>query len=300
MGSNIHVRTNSLKGFFYSLTGTILVSTNFVTAKYGLKGFNPETFSLVWTSAAAVYALLIVFTTGHRQRLALPVHTINKIALMGVTTGMGMVLFWAGLARLDPSFASFLWRFFPVLVIGLSALILGERLLVKELFPLAIMVLGGCISAIGRWHIVGVGTIFTLLANFAFAVPALIAKMEVTEIHSNILAFYRVGIGVPVIAFWTFFTGKASFNVKASYWLITLLGAFLGPCAGYLLTFQSYRYWDLSRSTIVRTIQPLFVLPLAYLFLNKLPAEKELLGGCLILAGAFWLAWIHFIEKATD
>ena len=37
MRSDIRARSDLLKGFLYSLTGTLLLSTNFVTAKYGLE-----------------------------------------------------------------------------------------------------------------------------------------------------------------------------------------------------------------------------------------------------------------------
>lgn len=293
MNLDIHARSDTLKGLLYSLAGAILGSTNFVTAKYGVKGFNPETFSLVWTSAAAVYTLLIVLATGHRRQLELPAYAVKKVALMGVVTGAGMVLSWAGLARLDPSFSAFLWRFSPVLTIVLSVLFLDEKLLGKEWVPIAVMFLGGCLSTVGRWRIVGVGTILTLLACFAASVQMLIAKMETSEIDPNILAFYRVGVGALAIALWTFLMGKADFDVAASYWAVTLLGAFLGPCAQFLFIFRSYQYWDLSRSSIVRLSQPLFVLPLAYFILGKFPTSIELAGGLLIMAGAFWLGWIH-------
>jgi len=297
MKSDIHIHRNPLKGFFYALAGAVLLSTNYITAKYGLKGFNPETFSLVWTSAAAVYSFVIVLATGHRRQLTLPPHTINRIILMGIATGAGMILSWSGLALLDPTFSSFLWRFYPVITIILSAIVLGERLTVKELASASVMLLGGLISVIGEWHIVGTGTVLTLLACLAASVQMLIAKMKVTEIHPNILVFYRVGIATLVIALWVFITGKADFNVETSYWLVTFLGAFLGPCASFLMTFRAYRYWDLSRSTLVLTAQPLFVLPMAYLALGELPSERELTGGFVILIGAFWLAWIHISKK---
>ncbi len=297
MNSNIHGRSNSLKGFFYALAGTFFVSTNYITAKYALRGFNPETFSLVWTSAAAFYAFVIVLFTGRSRQMIIPSHAISKTAILGIATGFGMIVSWAGLARLDPSFAAFLWRFAPVLIIVLSALLLGERLLAIEMGPIVIMVFGGCLSAIGRWHIVGTGIILSLSGCCAFAIQMLMAKMIIDEIHPNVLVFYRVGIGAFIIALWTFLTGKADFEVEASYWSVTFLGAFLGPCVSFLLTFRSYRYWDLSRSTIVRTAQPLFVLPLAYLFLTRLPTRNEFLGGCMMLAGAFWLAWIHIIQR---
>lgn len=297
VNSDIDARSDPLKGFFYALAGSVLVSTNWVTAKYGLRGFNPETFSLVWTSAASAYSLTVILATGHRRQIALPPHAMRKIGLMGLATGVGMILVWSGLAQLDPSFQAFLWRFQPVLTILLSALFLSERLTVKELVPVAAMVLGGFVGAIGRWQIVGTGMILTIFACFAFAVQMLIAKKMVAEIHPNVLVFYRVGIGALIIALWTLLTGKGDFGVGASYWMVTLLGAFLGPCASFLLTFRSYRYWDLSRSAVVKTVEPLFVLVLSYVVLAKLPTGEELLGGCLILVGGFWFAWIHFMGR---
>jgi drug/metabolite transporter (DMT)-like permease len=294
VNSDIHAPSDPLKGFFYALAGSVLVSTNFVTAKYGLRGFNPETFSLVWTSAAAAYSCIIVVAAGHWPQMALPARVIKKIGFMGLTTGVGMILAWAGLARLDPSFQAFLWRFLPVLTILLSALVLGERLMVKELVPVAAMLLGGCLGAVGRWHIVGTGMILTILAASAFAVQMVVAKMLVSRMHPDVLVFYRVAIGALIIALWAFGTGRADFGVAAPYWLVTLLGAFLGPCASFLLTFRSYRHWDLSRSSIVKIVEPLFVLPLSYALLGTLPTHTELLGGCLILIGAFWFASIHF------
>jgi drug/metabolite transporter (DMT)-like permease len=295
--SDIRARSDLLKGFLYSLTGTLLLSTNFVTAKYGLEGFNTETFSLVWASAGAVYSLAIALIAGHGRQMALPTHAISKIALIGLVTGAQMIVSWAGLARLDPSFTAFLWRFQPVLTIALSALFLDERLMNREWLPIAIMISGGALSTMGRWEIVGTGVILTLLACCAGAMQMLIAKIVVIAIHPTVLVFYRVGIATLVIALWTLPTGKVNFDVQSSYWLVTLLGAFLGPCASYLLTFRSFRYWDLSRSSMILTAQPLFVLPLAYLFLDKLPTQKELLGGCMILAGVVWLTWIHFVRK---
>lgn len=297
MQLNIDFKTDTFKGLLYALGGTILVSTNFITAKYGLQGFNPETFSLVWTTAAAFYSFIVILISGQFNKMALSLSSLKSIALLGLATGAGMLLGWAGLARLDPSFTAFLWRFQPVLAIVMSMVFLGERFLYKEIIPISIMIFGSLLSTLGRWDIVGVGTILTLFACIAAALQMLIAKVKVREIKPNILVFYRVGIGAIVIMFWTFLSGKADFNVEPSYWYVTLLGAFLGPCVSFLLTFRSYRYWELSRSSIVRTIQPIFVVPLAYIVFGKLPVMRELIGGSIILIGAFYFAWIHFLKR---
>jgi drug/metabolite transporter (DMT)-like permease len=60
------------RGFLYALAGTALLSTNFVTAKYALQGFNPPTFALLWTIAASFYSFLIVLATGGWKHFILP------------------------------------------------------------------------------------------------------------------------------------------------------------------------------------------------------------------------------------
>lgn len=286
-------RNDPFKGFLYSLGGTVLVSTNVITAKYGLEGFNPETFSVIWSGAAALYAFVIVIVTGHAHEIIALPHNVGRIMGMGLAAGPSMLLAWKGLALLDPSFQAFIWRFQPVLAIISGVFLLNEKLSVKELFPITIMIFGGCLSTIGRWDVVGTGTILTILACVAVTVQMVFAKPESAHTHPNVLAFYRVLIAAAVIAFWTFLVGKADFDVEVSYWLVTLLGAFLTPCASFLFMFRAYVYWELSRASMVKTMQPLFVLPMAYVFFGSIPTGRILLGGLLILAGAFWIGWIH-------
>ncbi len=288
----------NLKGFLYAFGGTFLVSTNYVTAKYGLGAFNPETFSLVWTSAAAFYSFLVVLFNGQGRELRLSRESFLPVFFMGFFTGVGMILCWGGLKYLDPTFSAFLWRLQPVLTILLSGIFLKERLHWEEFPPLLLLVIGGCISTWGRWHIVGLGVVLTLSACFTSTIQVMLAKSMIRDIHPNILVFYRASIGSLFIALWTLLiTKRGDFHIPLPYWGVTLLGAFLGPCASFLLTFRSYRYWELSRSSMVGMVSPLIALPLAYIFLNQFPAKREIYGGILILAGSFWLSWVYFFKR---
>ena len=139
-----------VKGFLHALAGCLLLSTNFITAKYGLQGFNPETFSLVWTSGAALYAFLIVLLGRETRNELFPIRKMKAMLALGATTSLGMILAWHGLKRLDPSFASFLWRFGPVLAILSGVLFLKERLSLKEILAVAMMFTGGLSLGRGR------------------------------------------------------------------------------------------------------------------------------------------------------
>ena len=296
--ANTSVNRNSdpAKGFLYALGGTILVSSNYITAKYALQGINPETFSLLWTCAASIYSFLIILLSRKYREISVARKHYVSMGVLGLATGSGMILAWSGLSMLDPSFASFIWRFSPVLIIVFSSVMLGERLRRIEVVPIAIMILGGAMTTLGRWNIVGMGVVLTLVACIAVAVQMLIVKVHVSEIHPNILVFFRVSLAAVIIGLWAVANGKLDFAIRPSYLLVTLLGAFLGPCASFLLTFRSYRYWGLSRSSIVLTGQPLLVLPMAYVAFGKIPTGLELLGGSVILVGAFWLVRLHRLQ----
>jgi len=292
------IKDDPIKGFLYSLGGVLFVSTNFVTAKFCLQGFNPETFSFVWASAAAMYALGFIGFGRMSKKQIFPTKNLKAMLLLGTATGVSMILGLKGLALLDPTFAAFLYRFSPILTISCGMLVLKERLERKEIFAMMIMLLGGLLSVVGRWEIIGAGVTFTILAICAGVIQLLIAKSKVHQVHPNVMVAYRVGIAAMVIAIWIFATDSANFSVEIRYWYIALLGAFLGPCVSFLFTFRSYQYWSLSQSSIVLTAQPLLVLPMAYGFLGTFPTERELFGGCMILVGAFWLAYIYMTKTS--
>lgn len=292
-------RRDPWRGFLFALGGTVFVSTNFVTAKYALEEFNPESFSAVWTTAGALYALGLLVLSGGRSHVFPPRKSLVKILLLGVLTAAGMILTWAGLSRLDPSFASFLWRFMPVMILLFGAVFLGERLRLAELGPLALMIAGGVWSTLGRFDVVGAGLVLTLCACVAGALQMLIARFLVAPHPPVAVVFYRLGAGAAAIWLWTIGTGNLELSAAPRYWAVAFLGAFLGPCFSHILTFRSYRYWEFSRSGIVVASQPLFVLPMAILFLGKVPEGRELLGGLLILLGALWLASMHLGLRRT-
>ncbi len=296
--NTILLKDDPVKGFLYSLGGTLLVSTSYITAKFALQGFNPETFSLVWAFAATMYAFGIV-GLGRMSRVQIfPIKNMKAMIAMGTAAGAGIIMAGKCLALLDPTFVAFLWRFSPVLTIICGVLFLQERLNRKEVFTIVIMLFGGLLSVFGSWEIIGKGVIFAILACLAGSTQLLIAKSRVHLVHPKVLVAYRVGIGSIIIAIWVFASGTADFTVEARYWAVTLFGAFLSPCAGVLLIFRAYQYWTLSQSSIVLIAQPLFVLPMAYGFLRVLPTNKELIGGCIILIGALWLAYIQVAKTA--
>lgn len=287
-------------GLTFSLAAVVVSSTVFVSAKYGLGGFNPSTFSLIWTASAGLYALVWVVATGRGARLKVPTRVLGKLMIMGLVAGAGMITSWAGLALLDPTFVSFLWRFASIFTILLGAVLLEERLTVRELPAAGVIVLGSFLSAVGQWDVVAVGVAVTILACILAAVQNVLAKVVVRDIEPGVLCVYRLCLGAVWVALWILVTGRADFSVGAGHWGATLVGALLGPWLSWLLVYEAYRRWALWRATLISMLQPLLVVPIAYVAFGDLPSPQELVGGFMIIGGTAWFVHTHLQAQRAE
>lgn len=151
--------------------------------------------------------MTIIYLTKQHHTLIVPQSSLFPLLLMGLLTGVGMLVGWQGLAILDPTFVAFLKRFEPVLVILLSLFYLKERLFVGEIVSIILIALGGVWSAFGRWEVIGEGVILIMLASLATALQLFIAKTNIQNVSPLILVFYRISIATCAIALWTIFSG---------------------------------------------------------------------------------------------
>jgi len=303
MNTTVSSQQNFRKGLLFSLCATTLVSSNFISVKFSQTepgGFNANTFSLMWLSVASVLSLGAILFSGQWRELAIPKKHIVRFALFGLTSGVGVLLAWTGLRHLDPPFAAFIWRFFPVMSILLGTAFLRERLTGWEVLAVVTMVSGGVLSAWKQWDVKWLGLTLTLAAALCAAILNLLAKSLVKEFPPNVLLFYRNFLGALIIAAWVIPLGRLDFHVDSVYYGTLLFGCLVGPFAGMMMFFNSYRHWDLTRTSIVHTGEPLLVLVWAYLFMDMFPRGNELLGGALILLGALWLAILHLKHRKSD
>ncbi|MFW6158171.1 MAG: DMT family transporter [Planctomycetota bacterium] len=293
------VEHNPARGFGFALAGAaILAITAFVLAKYAMRpdgGFPPALFALIWTASSSTFLLVALAARGRLAELRLPRAALWHVVGAGLIGGFAHIFFWSGLALLDPSFAAFLMRFSPVLVILLSAAFLGERLSGFEIAGAVVMVVGGCVSALGDWQAEAIrtGLVLMLLCCVTAATWRVLIKARSDLVHPMVGNFYRLALAAVVIAPWTLWTSASAADVAADSWVVLFVGAVCGPCIGMSLVFNSYRYWELSKTSMVVMLQPLIVLPIAAFMPQSTLTRVQLLGGMIILVGGLWVVWQH-------
>lgn len=291
------VERDPLKGFLYAASAAVVLSfTTYIFSKYAMdkeEGLNAATFAFFWTLSASVYLLLLLAARGKLGEIRLPRRVAVCMVAVGITGGLAHIFFWSGLALLNPTFTSFLMRFMSVLVILGCVIFLRERLSRSEVIAIAVMLVGGCICFVGKWEFSIRGAALILLCTVAGAAWRLLAKAGAPHVPPMAGNFYRCAVSAALIGLWAWATGGLDLAAEPSRWAAVFLGALLGPCIAMSLMFASYRYWDLSKTSMVVMAQPLIVLPAALVLPGPALELQQLIGGMIILAGGLWLVWMH-------
>lgn len=267
-----------------------MVSINIILIKQALGAFNIFIFSAIWTGSGAVAALVTVLSTNGPKLLLPPQKRIGLVVLIGIINGASMLSMCAGMVYLDPSLSALLLRFMPVVMFLFGAVFLKEKLHPRELLPISLMLVGGCICVAGRWEYVGTGVALVLLSGILAGLIMSLAKVAVNKgCHPNTIILYRSNIGALIIFAAAAAFGKIDFHSTPKLWVLTLVSGFIGAFLGDFLSFRSFRYWNLTSYSIVRMADPFFVVLIALLIFGTFPETKELIGGTGIIAGGLWL-----------
>ncbi len=237
-------------------------------------------------------ALLLVGHTPMSPR------TVAFLALSGVVgIALGDTFFFMTLMRLDPRLTLLLATVGQVATVLMAMVFLGERpgWLTWVGIPL---VLGGVTWVMAeqmpkedkqgsklKWAGIGWG----LLASLCISSGFILAKVGLEEVSALQGTFWRFAFGIVVLAVFGWVRGDlvawlrpfTSLDLLRRIVLAVLVITF----GGFWLTMVGYKYTDASVATILMTTEPLFILPLARIFMDERITPRAVVGAFVAVAG---------------
>ena len=132
---------------------------------------------------------------------------------------------------------------------------------------------------------------WSLLSALFAGLTAILAKIGVTGVDSNLATAVRTGVVLVFAWAVAFSTGPASavFSLSKRTWLfLTLSGIATG--LSWLCYFRALQIGEASKVAPIDKLSVVFVLGFAALFLGEALTMKTVIGGALITAGAVVLA----------
>ena len=125
------------------------------------------------------------------------------------------------------------------------------------------------------------GVLLGLLSALFFALRNLIMKQHVAPYHGTVVMFYQLLI-VTILLIPVMFLMDTS-GIQTQYPYIIIL-ALLTTVIGHTLFVRSLKYFSAATASIIVSLQPIFGIVIAYIFLSETPSINTFFGGALILA----------------
>ena len=282
-----------LKGFLFALFSVFVQSISLIAAKYALKEFNAVAFCVAWQGCATIYCMVIVMSRGHAHELKLKPDEYLPILKYSLAATFTLLFGWWGVQLLDAGMISMIARFQPIIAAVVAAICLGEHLQKREFIPISVMIVGGVIMTIGSISVILTGMLLLIVGMIFTAIQWIFVKRISHRKGPMVQTFYRNLISGVLLFCLGALIGKNVFTADWSHWGALAFGALLGPCLSVMFLFESFNHWEIARSSAVTSIQPLIVIPIAYLVFHTVPDLQTFTGGMILLSGAVWLALIH-------
>ena len=252
--------------------------------------------------AKCLLALVIIIPTlavlGEPLAPAVPISTVGLLLLSGVLgIAVSDTLFFYALNRLGASLTAIVDCFYTPFVIGLSFLLLGERLTPIQLVGAALVVSAvltlskeGKIEKLDRRDLAA-GILYGMLAMFFVALGIVMVKPVLGSVSVFWATFVRIAGGAVALAVLVpFLKNRRAIlapllerrNLKA-----LVPAAFFGSYLSLILWMGGMKYAKASVAAVLNQLNTIFIVIIAAIFLKERLTGWKVLAVVLAFVGAY-------------
>jgi drug/metabolite transporter (DMT)-like permease len=274
------MQSNHIKNLSGLLLATFFISTSGVLGKY----IAMPSEVIIWFRS--VFAMVFLYVFCRFKKVDLKIKS-NKHIVPFIISGIFMAIHWVtyfyALKRSNVATGMLSLYTFPVMIAFL------EPLFLKIKFNPMYIVLG-CMVLLGVYILAPEfnlessnvqGILFGLLSALCYSIRILILKQYVAQYDGGMLMFYQTLIITICLLPVLFFMDVSGFESQYPYLLMLAL---LTTAIGHSLMVHSLQFFSVSTASIISSVQPIFGIILAFIFLNEIPTWNTFVGGSLILA----------------
>lgn len=262
------------------LLATLFISTSGVLGKY----IAMPSEVIVWFRSA--FAMVFLFIFCKTRKISLKVAN-SKTHVPLIISSLFMAAHWITYfyaLKLSNVAIGMLSLFtFPVITSLLEPFFMKTKMNPIHIVLGIIVLIGVYILApnfnLESSHVKGI--LFGLLSALCYSLRVLILKQHVHNYHGSMLMFYQTSVITIVMLPVLFFMDLSGFQSQFPY---LLLIAILTTAIGHSLMVHSLKFFSATATTIISSIQPIFGIILAFLFVNEIPTTNTVWGGLLILS----------------
>ncbi|NJE42972.1 EamA family transporter [Thermococcus sp. GR6] len=275
------------KGYLFVFLAASMWGTLGIFAKY-LDGFGLSPFTMVFYRVLFALMFLGVYLS-FRGSFSIERSRLKFYAAYGFfSIFLFYTLYFYTVTISSVSFAVLLLYTAPVYSIILGRLIFREPLKREKVIALTMVMAGVLLVNWGDVQFSTKALIFGLLTGFTYALYGVLAKFALRKEEPEKALFYTLLFGM------IYLLPFADFSVPAGAVPYLFALAFFPTFLGYILYNHALKEIEVSRASIVATIEPVVAIILAFLLFGEILTIKQLAGAALIIGGS---VLIHMKEE---
>lgn len=125
------------------------------------------------------------------------------------------------------------------------------------------------------------GILFGVFSAICYSLRNLILKRHVKQYNGTVLMLHQIAILSVILLPFVFTMGTSNITTQFPY---VIMLALLTTAIGHSLFINSFKHFSVSTASIINSVQPIFGIIIAVIFLNEVPTINTFFGGSLILA----------------
>lgn len=261
------------------LLSTIFISTSGVLGKY--IDLSPEVIIL----CRAIFAGIFIYIFCRIKKINLKIAT-KKDGYSFARSGFFMAAHWVTYfyaLKLSNVAIGMLSMFtFPVITALLEPFFTKEKLNLTHVF-LAFLVLIGVYMLVPEFSIENdqlKGILFGIFSALCYSLRNLTLKKHVKDYNGSMLMLHQMIIVSVLLLPILFFSDFSNLDSQLP---LLLLIALLTTAIGHTMLVNSLQHFSVSTASIISSVQPIFGIIIAYIFVNEIPSFNTYIGGSLIL-----------------
>jgi drug/metabolite transporter (DMT)-like permease len=264
---------------FELLMATLLISTSGVLGRY----IDLPSPVIIWFRCALGALFILIFCIYKKSSLKINSNKdIPTVVLSSLLLGIHWITYFYALKLSNVALGMLSLFTFPVITALLEPLFLKIKL-DKIHIVLGIMVIIGIYILAPEFNIESShvkGILLGLFSAVCFALRNLILKRHVVNYNGTVLMLHQILI-LSVVLLPVLFLMDTD-NVQSQFPYILLLALFT-TAIGHSIFIHSLKYFSVSTASIINSLQPVFGIIMAFLFLKEIPHWNTIIGGSLIL-----------------
>jgi len=230
--------------------------------------------------ASLTLALLLGLT---KQRLRLSPRTDYLIfAVMGAILALHWVVFFKSIQVSTVAVGLLSYSSFPVFTAFLEPLIFRESM-EKINIVFAFICIGGVFLIVPRFALSNVvlqGVLWGLAAGLSFSVLTVMNRRFSQKYSSLAVAFFQDFFATLVLL--PFFFGRRS-DLNARVILLLIILGVLCTAGSHTLFIQGMKRIKAQTASLISSLEPVYGIVFAFLFLREVPSLRTVVGGAVIL-----------------